>query len=242
MDRTFIDCLASEFFAAVIGVGQNVLPVHLVVHSIETKVGRFLRFRVQRRLQLRNTCGGSWTHRQSLSPRRFLRFLSTKAPSLHRHCPASSVLRASPSPHTARPGSRELPVDPNFVITAGGSRVAPDPLCLHVATTPAGLMELIRSRPLRQLRPSPHYSWVGSCITFFEACSAFTRVTTYRLAESPSATLYIGSGGFVASTAAPTATGWSNPVPGRVYFPAVDQRLFTAHRNGDVTKPALYTY
>ena len=47
----------------------------------------------------------------SLSPRRFLRFLSTKAPSLHRHCPASSVLRASPSPHTARPGSRELPVD-----------------------------------------------------------------------------------------------------------------------------------
>src|SRR5258708_27992178 len=32
------------------------------------------------------------------------------------------------------------------MITAGASRVAPDPLCLHaVATTPAGSMELIRS-------------------------------------------------------------------------------------------------
>src|SRR6202521_4781166 len=62
---------------------------------------------------LLNTCGGYWTHRQSLSLRRFLRFLSTEAPSLHRHYPVSSVLRASPSPQTARPGSRELPVDPD---------------------------------------------------------------------------------------------------------------------------------
>jgi len=81
-------------------------------------------------------------------------------------------------------------------------------------------MELIRSVLLHRHRPSPHYSWVGSCITFFEACSAFTRVTTCRLAESPYATLYTeGSDGFVASTAAPIATGWSDPVPGRVYLP-----------------------
>ena len=33
------------------------------------------------------------------------------APSLRRNYPVSSVLRASPSPHTARPVSRELPVD-----------------------------------------------------------------------------------------------------------------------------------
>src|SRR4029077_14667300 len=110
---TIHSCCSTVGFAALIGVGQNVPPVHLVVQGIETKAGRFLRFRVQRRLQLLNTCGGYWTHRQSLSLRRFLRSLSTEAPSLHRHYPVPSVLRASPSPHTARPDSRELPVDPD---------------------------------------------------------------------------------------------------------------------------------
>jgi hypothetical protein len=41
----------------------------------------------------------------------FLRWSLTEVPSLHRHYPASSVLRTSPPPHTARPVSRELPVD-----------------------------------------------------------------------------------------------------------------------------------
>ena len=45
--------------------------------------------------------------------RRFLRPPSTEAPSLHRSYPASSVLRASPPSQTARPVSRELPVDPH---------------------------------------------------------------------------------------------------------------------------------
>ncbi len=54
----------------------------------------------------------------------------------------------------------------------------------------------------------------------FEACIAFTCVTTCRLTKSPYATLYTGgSGGFVASTAAPIVTGWSDPVPGRVFSP-----------------------
>src|ERR1019366_10355740 len=35
----------------------------------------------------------------------------TEAPSLRRSYPASPVLRTSPPPHTARPVSRELPVD-----------------------------------------------------------------------------------------------------------------------------------
>src|ERR1017187_5090579 len=86
--------------------------------------------------------------------------------------------------------------------------------------------------PFHRRRPSPDYRWVGSCIISFEACSAFTRVTTCRLAESPYAPLSTGGfSGFVASTAAPIATGWSDPVPGRVFHPAVDQRLFTAHCN-----------
>jgi len=39
--------------------------------------------------------------------------IAAQAPSLHRSYPASSVLRASPLPHTARPVSREVPVDPH---------------------------------------------------------------------------------------------------------------------------------
>src|ERR1035437_2423403 len=80
--------------------------------------------------------------------------------------------------------------------------------------------------PFHRRRPSPDYRWVSSCIISFEACSAFTHVTTCRLAESPYATLSTGGfSGFVASTAAPIATGRSDPVPGRVSPPAVDQRL-----------------
>jgi hypothetical protein len=47
-----------------------------------------------------------------LSPTGTSASIAAKAPSLHRHYPVSKVLRASPPPHTARPGSRELPVDP----------------------------------------------------------------------------------------------------------------------------------
>ena len=62
------------------------------------------------------------------------------------------------------------------------------------------------------------------------ACSAFTRVTTYRLAKSPNATLYTrGFDGFVTSAAAPIATGWSESSSRAGLIPAVDQRLFTAH-------------
>jgi hypothetical protein len=91
-------------------------------------------------------------------------------------------------------------------------------------------MDLIRSLLLHPLRPSPDYSWVGSCIISFVACSAFTHVTTYRLAKSPYATLYTGgSDGFVAFTAAPIATGWSDPVPGRAFLSRCGPAPFTAH-------------
>ena len=36
-----------------------------------------------------------------------------------------------------------------------------------------------------QLRPSPKSGRVGSCVSRFEACSAFTHVTACMLAESP---------------------------------------------------------
>src|SRR5262249_33299594 len=122
----------------------------------------------------------------------FLRPSLTEAPSLHRSYSASQVLQASPPPHTARPISHELPVDPYSIpITAGASRVASGLLCLHaIAITPAGPMEPIRSDYFHQRRPSPITRWVGSCITFFEACSAFSHVMACTLGESPSDPLH----------------------------------------------------
>jgi hypothetical protein len=117
--------------------------------------------------------------------RRFLRPPSTEAPSLRRNYPASSVLRASPPSQSARPVSHELPVDPNR------NHRWDFPCCVW-STLPAcrrqypgrfdGICSLVR---FHQLRPSPKPGRVGSCISLFEACSAFTHVTACMLAESP---------------------------------------------------------
>jgi hypothetical protein len=49
----------------------------------------------------------------------------------------------------------------------------------------------------------------------FEACSAFTRVSACMFAGSPELTRYIrGFDGFVTSSTAPIAAGWSDPSPG----------------------------
>ena len=68
--------------------------------------------------------------------------------------------------------------------------------------------------PQRQ-RPSPLSCRVGVHIGRFEACSTFTHVTACRLAVSPERYIFLeGFDGFVTSTAAPIATGWSDPVAG----------------------------
>jgi hypothetical protein len=92
-----------------------------------------------------------------------------------------------PLRHPSRPGpsltSCQLIV---CAITAGTSRVVDGPPCLHaVANAPAGLMKTYSLIRFHQLRPSPKPGRVGSCITRFEACSAFTRVTACLLAKSP---------------------------------------------------------
>jgi len=117
--------------------------------------------------------------------RRFLRPPSTEAPSLHRSYPASSVLRASPPSQSARPFSHELPVD-------SSCHHRWDFPCCAWSTLPTcrrqypgrfdGICSLVR---FHQLRPSLEPGRVGSCITLFEACSAFTHVTACMLAKSP---------------------------------------------------------
>src|SRR5882672_2353806 len=55
----------------------------------------------------------------------------------------------------------------------------PSPLPRQVRWTTCSLV------PSHRLRPSPNLRRVGPCIALFEACSAFTHVTAYRLAKSP---------------------------------------------------------
>src|SRR5260370_3809507 len=92
------------------------------------------------------------------------------------------------------------------------------PFCLHaVANTPAGRMEFIRSYdsisfglPAYRGGSSPPLSVSGPA----------QRSLTLRPARSPSRLATLCTRGFsslVASTAALIATGWSEPVPGRVY-------------------------
>ncbi len=110
--------------------------------------------------------------------------IRSQAPFLRRRYPASQVLRACPPPHTARPGPHGLPV--------GGS---PPPLGLPVLRRislyaclrhyPGGTVGCSRCLLPQRRRPSPFASRVGSRITLFEACSAFTHVSAHILAESP---------------------------------------------------------
>src|SRR5271157_4827654 len=77
-----------------------------------------------------------------------------------------------------------------------------------------GLFHPLPFHPQRR-RPSPSECEVGVHIGRFEACSTFTCVTACRLAASPKRRICLeGSDGFVTSTVAPIATGWSDPVAG----------------------------
>ena len=95
-------------------------------------------------------------------------------------------------------------------------------VCVHaIATTPAEPRSLVAlpnspgQARLTRRRPSLFLSQVGFRITLFEACSAFTHVTACRFAEPLKRPFDIeGFDSFVTSTAAPTASGWSDQLPG----------------------------
>ena len=100
--------------------------------------------------------------------------IRSQAPFLRRRYPASQVLRACPPPHSARTVPHGVPVG-----------VSPPPLGLPVlrrislyihavASTPAGPLDARVAGFFQRRRPSPAIRRVGSRISFFEACSAFT--------------------------------------------------------------------
>jgi hypothetical protein len=76
---------------------------------------------------------------------------------LHRHYPASTLVRACPPPQVARPVPRGRPVGSHAFPPPGVSRVASDPLCRHaVAITPVGsLDQIVRNEGLSTPRYSP---------------------------------------------------------------------------------------
>ena len=113
--------------------------------------------------------------------RRFWRPSLTEAPSLHRHYPASQVLRASPPPHTAWPISHELPVDPDCDHRWGFPCCVGSPLPTCHRPYPGrsdGACSLVG---LHRQRPSLCNSQVGPCNCCFGACSAFTHGRKSRL-------------------------------------------------------------
>ena len=103
-----------------------------------------------------------------------MRCSRTEAPSLHRRYPASSVLRASPPPCSARPDPRGLSVGACHA-TGRASRVASIPL-VHTCRRhyPGGTGRCSRRSLPDRWQPSPYSGRVGFRITRFEACAAFT--------------------------------------------------------------------
>jgi hypothetical protein len=96
----------------------------------------------------------------------------------------------SPPPHTARPVSREVPVDHYCDLRWGFPCCVWSPLRTchrHYPGRFHGACSLVS--PHGQ-RPSLCNSQVGSCNCFFGACSAFTHVMACTLAESPSDPLH----------------------------------------------------
>src|SRR5262249_37812674 len=115
----------------------------------------------------------------------FLRFLPTEAPSLHRHYPASSVLRASPSPTTAQPASHEVPVDRR------GDHRWGFPCCYwstlhacrrHYPGRSDGTRSLVLSH---QRRPSRFPGGLAPALIFSGPAQLSLLVTAYMLAKSP---------------------------------------------------------
>jgi hypothetical protein len=105
-------------------------------------------------------------------------------------------------------------------ITVGASRVASGFLCVHaVATTPAGWMEAVRSYssstsafPKSAAGRHLHHEFRG-------LLSVYSRYSLHARRVAIATLSIEGSSSFVTSTAASIATGWSEPVPGRVCLP-----------------------
>ena len=123
------------------------------------------------------------------SPDRCLlhKHIRSQAPFLRRRYPVSQVLRACPPPHTARPVPHGRPVGA-FPPPLGLPVLRQISLYACLRHYPGGTVGCSRCPLPQRRRPSPFLSRVGSRITFFEACSAFSArfgLHTRRVALRP---------------------------------------------------------
>ena len=131
---------------------------------------------------------------------------------------ASSVLRASPPSQSARPVSRELPVDPHCDHRWDFPCCAWSPLLACRRQYPGRFDGNLFARtiPLASAFPRTGAGQLLHC-RFRGLLSVYSRYGLHAC-QVAFATLYTrGFSSLVASTAALIATGWSEPVPGRVY-------------------------
>src|SRR5450755_3032852 len=118
----------------------------------------------------------------------FQEHAKSQAPSLHRHYPASTVVRACPPPQTAEPAPHGvlveshdlsplgLPVFRSISSSRHADAITPTEPLGAVAVSPSGI-----GLPLNS-------GGSASATCLFEACSAFTRVSARLFARSPKVT------------------------------------------------------
>ena len=166
----------------------------------------------------------------------------TEAPSLHRHYSASSVLRTSPPPHTARPVSRELPVDPDHDHRWGFPCCIWSPLLAcrrHYPGRSDGIHSL-STIPINVGLPQYHGGSAPALIVSRPA----QRLLSLRPARSRNRLAILSiesSDSFVASAAVSIATGWSEPVPGRELHPLKSSAFSRRTRYGDLASTEQHT-
>ena len=124
-------------------------------------------------------------HRQSPSPHHRQKHTRSQGPSLHRHYPASTVLRPCPTPDPSR---RAKHVVEAATLARNGS---PPITRITIPACRAHLprrIERVRSSISSPLMlPSPLFRRVGIRIITFEACSGFTHITARWIAQPPKA-------------------------------------------------------
>src|SRR2546427_4008146 len=158
-----------------------------------------------------------------------MRLSLTEVPSLRRHYPTSTVLRASPSPQGARPVPRGRPVDHPCIAPWGFPCCVRFP-CVHaVATTPAQRLSALLCSPTQPCQPSPIWlSGRPAHRPFRGLLGVHSRYGLHtRAATVCRDTLSEGFSHFVSSIAAPVASGWSRCRVGLA--PTGKRRLVTAH-------------